>query len=143
MTQLSGTASASKIAEFLGRRRSFLVLYAVTAVVLDYVNQVNVFFAGIPPIYELPNWITGYKPARQDTPVVLLALLGPMFLIWLARKRGRRVNKPNLIIFPILSFGYTIAVPALAFGLGLFPVPLWWVLDALCLINGQADVAPE
>jgi hypothetical protein len=143
MTQLSSAGGTSIIAEFLGRRRNFLVLYALTAVGVDWLNQVNIFYAGFAPIHQLLQWFSGGWASVRDAPVIAFTLLGPLLMIVLARARGQRVNKPKLVVFPILSFGYTVAVPALVFGLGIFPVPLWWVFDALCLINGGADESSD
>lgn len=119
------------------------MLYALIAVSIDWLNQVNIFYSGFAPVYQLLTWISSRHVLIGDAPVIAFTLIGPVVLVVLAKLRERRVGRPHLVAFPIMSFSYTIAVPVLSLGLGLPPLPLWWVFDLLCLIKGQADEVPE
>lgn len=155
-------ARLHQITEFLGRRGTFLVLYALIAIAVGILNMgvfavagftaIQLLWMGSPSAWEaLKTLVLLPVLAIQDSLVAFIAgcVFAPPVLIGLAIIRGRRLRVPYLVAFPIIGLVFAVIGPRPFLGWGsataiAAPSVIAWVFDGWCLYLGaQPDPVEE
>ncbi len=148
-----------RVVEFLSRRGTFLVLYALTCIVVGVLNSASMDFSGLAPLRMVLGAASPKDMLRNfgsilwstlsgqfDQAAYAICLLGPLIMVALAFLRGWRLKKYYLFVFPILSVFYTlVGLPIFVFALGQgTALAAGWVFDAWCLYLGaQSEFRDE